>query len=238
MLEKLMEYQRVDKELKALDDALRSSEDFKKYSQARKFLKTVAETKDQIDDKAKSLIALCAQLEAAYATLLEEEAEFKDVGEGKDLTTVSYIKKKAHELSVKLANLENEIAKLNADLGELTVQYKKLVKQNNLMKEQRDESREKYEALVKEQEAERAAIEKRLAEIAKDIPEEYMNRYLEKRKDNKFPICYEIEIGGKGSVHCTACGTEFSSLQLSKLKQDGFIECENCRKLIFVRKKD
>lgn len=236
MIEKLMEYQEVDKELKALEDGLKGSEEFKKYVVARKFLKTVNETKAQIEDKAKALVSLSEQLKASFAALAEEQSAFDGAEEANDLSAVSYLKKKAQELSKRFAALESEISKLDADISELTLQYKKLVKNTNAMKEQHDEYKVKYEGLQKEKEGEKQAIEKRLAEIARSVPKEYMERYLEKRKDNKFPICYELEINPKGSVHCSACGTEFSSLQLSNLKQDGFIECEHCRKLIFLKK--
>ena len=231
-----MEYQEVDKELKALEDTLRQSEDFKKLAVATKFLRTVSDTKAQIEDKAKSLHALAEQMEKTYAALVEEQHEFDEADAAQELSTVSYLKKKSHELSKKFSALESEINKLTAEIGELTSQYKKLAANTKAMIEQRDKSKEGYDNLVKEKDAEKSEIEKRLKTIAKDIPAEYMEKYLEKRKDNKFPICYEIEINPKGSVHCTACGTEFSSLQLSNLKQKGFIECENCRKLIFVKK--
>lgn len=236
MLEKLMEYQEVDKELKAIEDSLRASSDFKKLAQATKFLRTVNETKAQIEDRSKALYSLAEELEKNYALLLEEQHEFDDAGNAQELSTVSYLKKKSQELSRKFSALEAEINKLSQDIADLAAQYKKLSANTKAMMEQREKSKEGYDALVKEKEAEKEAINKRLSEIAKDIPKEYMEKYLEKRKDNKFPICYEIELKQKGSVHCTACGTEFSALQLTNLKQKGFIECENCRKLIFVKK--
>ena len=236
MLEKLMEYQEVDKELKAIEDSLKASADYKKLAQATKFLRTVGDTKAQIEDRAKALYSLAAELENTYALLLEEQHEFDESDSAQELSTVSYLKKKSQELSRKFSALEAEINKLNQEIVDLTAQYKKLSANTKAMMEQREKSKEGYEALVKEKEAEKESITKRLKEIAKDIPKEYMEKYLEKRKDNKFPICYEIEINPKGSVHCTACGTEFSALQLTNLKQKGFIECENCRKLIFVKK--
>ena len=231
-----MEYQEVDKELKALEDSLRNSEEFKKYVVARKFLKSVNDTKAQIEDKAKALGSLADGWKDTFSALAEEQSAFDGATDEQELSTVSYLKKKAQELSKKFGALEAEINKLNSEIAELTLQYKKLAKNTSAMKEQHDEFKVKYENLQKEQDAAKQAIEKRLSAIAKDIPAEYMEKYLEKRKDNKFPICYELELNAKGSVHCSACGTEFSSLQLSNLKQEGFIECEHCRKLIFLKK--
>lgn len=235
MLKKLMEYQEVDKGLKAIEDLLKNSEEFKKYALARKFLKTVNDTKAQIEEKAKALVSLSARLKEDFTALSEEQSAFDGALSSDDLSEITYLKKKSQELSKRYAALEGEIAKLSADIADLTVQYKKLIKNANAMIEQRDEYKVKYENISKEKEAEKHAIEERLAAIAKDIPAEFMEKYLEKRKDNKFPICYELDINAKGSIHCAACGTEFSSLQLSNLKQAGYIECEHCRKLILLK---
>ena len=62
-----MEYQEVDKGLKAIEDLLKNSEEFKKYALARKFLKTVNDTKAQIEEKAKALVSLSARLKEATA---------------------------------------------------------------------------------------------------------------------------------------------------------------------------
>ena len=235
MLQKLMEYQQVDKELKAIEDSLRSSEEYRKYASAVKFLRGVSETKDQIEDRAKALSAAMTEASELYQALKEEQADFAEAPQAQEESTVIYLKKKSQELAKKFSSLESDITRLTNEINELVAQYKKFMVSVKTMITQRDENKEKYEALSSAKEAEKKAITAKLAEIAKEIPKEYMAKYLEKRKDNKFPICYQIELPSKGSVHCTACGTEFSSLELSKLKQNGYIECENCRKLIFVK---
>lgn len=235
MLQKLMEYQEVDKELKAIEDSLRQSEEYRKYASAVKFLRGANDTKDQIEDRAKALSATMTEMNELYASLKEEQTDFADAPQATEESTVVYLKKKSQELSKKFSSLESDITRLSNEIGELVNQYKKFMVSVKSMIAQRDENKEKFEALTAEKEAEKKSISAKLAEISKSIPKEYMAKYLEKRKDNKFPICYQIELPSKGSVHCTACGTEFSSLDLSKLKQNGYIECENCRKLIFIK---
>ena len=55
MIEKLLEYQTIDAELKNIENELKKSDEFKKYAQAVKFLKTVSDSKTQIESKASSL---------------------------------------------------------------------------------------------------------------------------------------------------------------------------------------
>lgn len=230
MIEKLLEYQTVDAELKNIENELKKSEEFKKYAQAVKFLKTVTESKSQIEAKASSLLTGLGALEKKLQKLDEDKSEFSALNDVEDEATLAFLKKKSQELSNQYAVLEQEIEKLAKEMTELATSYKKLMSNTKLMLEQQDEFKKKYEDLLKTKESEKVAIKKKLVAIEKDIPSEYMDKYKEKRKDPKFPIVYELK-----DKHCTACGTELSQLELSRLKNEKIIECENCRRLIFVK---
>lgn len=230
MIEKLLEYQNVDAELKAIENDLKKSEEFKKYAQAVKFLKTVSDSKTQIEAKAASLLSSIKVLEDRLNELNEDKREFSTIEEIDDEDTLAFLKKKSQELAEKYASLEGEITKLTKEMTELAAQYKKLMASTKLMLAQQDDYKLKYEELSKQKDDEKKAIKQKLAVIAKDIPAEYLNKYKEKRKDPKFPIVYEVM--GK---HCSACGTELSQLELTRLKNDKIIECENCRRLIFTK---
>ncbi len=230
MIEKLLEYQTIDGGLKAIENDLRASEEFKKYAQAVKFLKTVAESKSQIESKAGALMSSLAALEEKLEKLNEDKGEFKDFQKEDEEATLAFLKKKAFELGKKFAALEAEIAKLSQDMSDLTAQYKTLMGKTKLMLAQQDEYKAKYEELSKAKDAEKLAIKKQLDAIGKEIPAEYLAKYKEKRKDPKFPIVYEVN-----GRHCTACGTELSQLEYSRLKNEKIVECENCRRLIFIK---
>ncbi len=230
MIEKLMEYQTIDAELKNIENELKKSEEFKKYAQAVKFLKTVSESKAQIESKASSLLSNFNALQEEISKLDEDKNEFSTISDVEDESTIAFLKKKSQELASKYTALEQKIEKLSKEMTELATSYKKLMAGTKLMLDQQDEYKKKYEELAKEKEAEKLAIKKKLAVIEKDIPKEYMDKYKEKRKDPKFPIVYELK-----DKHCTACGTELSQLELSRLKNEKIIECENCRRLIFIK---
>ncbi len=230
MIDKLLQYQTIDAELKAIENTLRQSEEFKKYASAVKFLKTVAESKAQIESKAGALMGAMANLEEQLNKLNEEKAEFLVCEETQDESTIAFLKKKSNALAKQFTALEGEIAKLSQDMTELYAQYKKLMTNTKAMLAQQEESKKAYEDLSKSKEDEKKKIKKQLDALAKDIAPNIMEKYLEKRKDPKFPIVYELS--GK---HCSACGTELSQLELAKLKTERIAECENCRRLIFIK---
>ncbi|MBO4572496.1 MAG: hypothetical protein J5762_01840 [Clostridia bacterium] len=233
MYRKLLEYQEEDKKLKAIEDTYKTNEDYKKYNVAVRFLKTVSETKTQIEDRAGYLLSELDDLKVKYERLAEEQTEFEAVDEANEEATVVFLKKKSQELSKAFADIERDIDKLNAEMTELVSQYKKLSAETKAMKEQYEKSREAVAAIQKNGEGEKNEITNKLADIAKSIPAELMAKYNAARKSNKFPLVYVVE--PSETKHCAACGTEFSSLESATLKKDKFIECENCRKLIFLK---
>ena len=127
MIDKLLEYQNIDAGLKEIENSLRQSEEFKKYAQAVKFLKTVADSKAQIESKAASLLGAMNTLQAKLEKLNEEKAEFTDLDGVEDENTINFLKKKSNELSKQFAALEGEITKLSQEMTDLTAQYKKLI---------------------------------------------------------------------------------------------------------------
>ena len=233
MYKKLLEYQEEDRKLKDIEDTLKANEDFKKYNASVRFLKTVGETKTQIEERAKYLLSVLDDLEKKYAHLQEEQSEFDEAGAADEEATVAFLKKKAQELSKAFADIEKEIEKLNREMTELVNQYKKLSADSKTMREQYEKSKVAVAEMQKTVEKQRAEITAKLEKIAKDIPPELMAKYMAARKTNKFPLVYVIE--GSDVRHCRACGTEFSALSIATLKKDKFIECENCRKLIFLK---
>lgn len=230
MIEKLLEYQSVDKNLKDIENQLKKSNEFKMYAQAVKFLKGVKESKVQMESKAGSLLATLNSIEAKITELDEQKAEFVDIDKIEEEDTVNFLKKKTQELQKQYSSLEAEMENLKKDMKSLWDEYQKMMEDAKKMLDQQNEYKDKYEALAAEKEAEKKPIMDKLDKIAKDIPEKYLEMYKEKRKDPKFPIVYEIQ--GK---HCPSCSTELSQLELSRLKKEKLIECENCRKLLFIK---
>ena len=230
MYKKLLEYQEIDKNLKAMEDKLRSDESYKKYAASVRFLKTVNETRTQIEDRAKFLLDSLEELSARYNKLCTDKKEFEDIDDIKEEATVTFLKKKAEELSNAFKAVENEINALTKEMNGLVNQYKTLAANTKAMKEQSEASKVEIEKLQSAQAAEKAEITKKLAALEKDIDPDLMAKYKERRSKIKFPIV----VPSSDLKHCRGCGTEFSSLEAANLKKEKYIECENCKKMIFL----
>lgn len=227
-LKDLLEYQKTDAELRKIEQEIGSSEERKKFAQAKKFLENAKERLEAQDKRAVELVALRGEIEERCAATCKQLEEFSDLEEmvegGGDL---SFYKKNVLALSDKIRAIKAETTKLVADINAAIEEYKKLKEQTIAMQKQYKEYKEKYEAVKKTKEEEVASIKKRLAAISKNIPEDVLEKYKTKRKEGVFPILVPLTGGG------CICGVEMSLAQQGKLSNGGVIECEHCRRIIY-----
>ena len=99
MMEKLLEYQSVDAELKAIEQELSANEDRKKGIAAKKFLDGVNDSLAELDAKAAEFDSAYTKYTQAYAKLCEVQQEFEGTaGDYSGEDEIVFIKKKAQEL--------------------------------------------------------------------------------------------------------------------------------------------
>lgn len=232
--EKLFAYQQEDAKLFDIEKKLKESNARKKGVQAERFLRSVSETLAGIEAKAQELNNAFEATQVELAKVNEESEEFKAIAQKvSDEKEIAYLKERALKLSKTLDELLRKIKKIEQEMAELASTYSKLKKDTVLYQEQYAKSGEEYSKLKEELAPERKAVEENLKKLAVGIPPAYLEKYNEKRKDKQFPIIYKISSKDK---HCAACGTELSLKQLDKLKkEDSVLECENCRKLLFMK---
>lgn len=231
MLKQLLEYQEVDIRLLAIEDALKKSDEYKKYAQATKFLKTVDENRTLFENRSGALLHAYNEKMKEFDALIEGKAEFDEsIDENADEKEVAFFNRRLQETVKQISTLESEIKQLQANVNDLIAQYNTFVKKTKLAIGQRNEYKEKYNALVKEKEQEKTAIEAERQKIGKNIPAEILQKYNEKRKDSKTKVLCEAVNG-----FCTSCGTELVLAEKEKLKANGIIECATCHKLIYTK---
>ena len=233
IIEKLLDYQEEDAKLFEIEKKLNDCDARKKGIQATKFLRSVSDTLASIEAKAQELNVAYESAQAELEKIADETEEFKAIASKvKDEKEIAYLKERATKLAKTLDELLKKIQKIEQDMTVLSAQYTKLKKETVVYQEQYEKSGAEYAALKESFAPERKKIEETLKKLAESIPPKIMEKYLEKRKDKQFPIVFRVSAKDK---HCSACGTELSLKQLDLLKkEDSLLECENCRKLLFM----
>ena len=67
-----------------------------------------------------------------------------------------------------------------------------------------------------------------LSKMEKDLNKEDFAKYKQLKNDNIFPVFVPIN-----EKVCSACRMEVPSAKLDKLKNEKYIACEQCRRLIY-----
>lgn len=231
MLEKLLKYQETDAQLREIEVFLSSSEERKKAVTAKKYLDGVEENVNKLDQRANELSGQYENAVNLKSNLEEQAKEFAHaIDSVADQTEATYLLKKAEELEGKIKTLSQDIARLMEEIQAVTDEYDKIRKTTKAAQAQYAEFGQKYNELKASKKTEMDKIKGELSVIAKDIPQELLDKYNEKRSAKIFPVL--IALSGS---NCGKCRMELSMSELSKLKGGELIECENCRCLIYQK---
>lgn len=230
VLSELLEYQNVDAQLRKIEQEVSASEEQKKFAQANKFMKSAPERFEAQDKRAVELAALRDDLVRRAEDISRQIAEYSEldemVEEGGD---VSFYKKNAQALLDRLRALKGEMQKLNADIAATVEEYERFKKQGAAMQKQYKEYKVRRDELVASRKEEANALQARLKEIAARIPPETLKKYLQKRKENIFPIV--VPLNGSMCV----CGMDFPLALRDRLAGGNVVECEHCRRFVYKK---
>ncbi|MBR2341510.1 MAG: hypothetical protein IKA72_03785 [Clostridia bacterium] len=228
-LQAILNYQEVDKELYAIERELAGSEARKEYVKMKKFLEVAPEKLDALETKANSLKAEAASLSEKYEKTEETIKDFDSLDElisgGAD---IAFYKKKAQLVFDQLKKLKAELNELINVINETSAEYQKFKKQVIAAQKLYREAADKYNAVKSEKEGTRKELEAKLAELAKDISTEAMEKYKSKRKEKLFPIMCKVN-----DKRCSFCGMDLPIVDVNRLTSGGMIECDSCHRIIY-----
>ena len=231
MIKSLLEYQTVDADLREIEVAISSSVERKKAHSAKNFLNGVNDSIAKLEQRAEELVKKYNSATHLYETLSEEIKEYDGVAD-MDEDHLTYVKKKAQNLSEEIGGLSSHIDQLAKEIESVLKEFAQLKADTKKAKAQYAEFVPKYNELKESKKPEMDAIKKKLAALEKKIDPEVLARYKQKRQDKIFPVLNEASEISK-HAYCR-CGTELSLTAYNGLKGGNIIECENCHRLLYL----
>ena len=224
----LLNYQKKDSELLALEEEIYNSEERKKYIQTQNFLKKASEKLDQLEGKSQELAGLFDRLTAKYEEISETLKDYEHIDElvesGAD---ISFYQRSAQQLTDSLKSLKAEVNNLIAAAKETQDEYLALKKKVIASQKLYPDLRKAYQDYKNTRQA-ADAIAEELKTIAADIDEEVLKKYKAKRAERIFPILCEIR-----SERCSKCGMELSLADKETVSAGRVVECENCHRFLY-----
>lgn len=228
MITMLLNYQEVDKNLKKIEQDIAANEDRKRALSAKSYIMEGEELATKIDRKAIELINMFNKLKETYNEHSALIAEYGTLSETlTDEGEISYLNKKVAQALNNIKNIEKDIAVLKAEIENTTKAFNDFKKKFMAAKTDYAKYKENFEKFKDSKAAEIADAEKELAVLAKKIDKALMDKYNKKRSDKIFPILVSL----MGNM-CGGCNTELPLNAINKIKNENYIECENCRRMI------
>jgi len=229
-IEAILNYQKTDAKLRKLEVEVENSADYKRAAQARDAFNDAKKRAETSEQNAREILQRFETITSAYAESQKklEEIESSSVA-GIDEANAEKLRAQTAKVIGHLQRLEKEIGTLNGYIGDVIKKNDDAHKQGSKLRTVFNESKAKYEALKQSKEPEMAKYRAELEEIAKNTDKKHLDMYLALRKDKVLPAFVTLSAG-----LCGGCVMDLSMNALSKLKTDGMIECEHCRRIIYL----
>lgn len=230
MLDKILDYQKLDSEIVGLENKLYKSADRERAAEIQKSLK----------DQHSRLVALensAARANQSYKKASEKYAEYnKKLSELEkqiqvaDEKQVGFYENAYRDFSSISSTLERDVTNLYTEIMQISKEYEEIIKRSKIERERFDRFKASYDRLKSEVEPEIEKFKKDLSKAEKNVNEELLKLYKQKRENRIFPVFVELN-----NSKCGGCRMEVSASKIGQMKNNkfGIIECENCGRYIY-----
>ncbi|HCU56139.1 MAG TPA: hypothetical protein DIC18_02255 [Clostridiales bacterium] len=229
-LSAMLEYQKLDKEMMALESELMQSPIAREYATSKHAL---AVAQDQVikqnrdaGDMVKQMEGLIAEYDALEKELKEAESAVPDVA---DVNGADFFIRNVQKLISQLKNLASEIGKMSAKIVELNQNHAATMAAGKEAKKKFTQCKEPYDVEKEKYRPAAAALQQKIAEAEKNCSEDFLNVYKRLRKMKKFPVIVPLANGRS----CGGCYMELAWDTLVTLDSKPFIECPSCGRILY-----
>lgn len=229
MTDIIFDYQELGNALRKLDMELQSNEERKRRNQLSGFLKSAEESLRKMEKRAGDVNALLEKNEAALSGCQTELTNIvKQMDSAKTSNQAQTCMNAARELETTLGALLKEIGALQAEAEELAKSYEDYKNKVPQAQKQLKKSREILDAERAKQEPQRNELLAKMNELVKKMDPYFVDRYQKLTSQNIFPPFVRLTVAGQ----CGGCLIELPMQTRFKLDEKGYIECDNCRRVI------
>jgi len=229
-LKTILEYQKQDAELIKLENELNNNKNKKIFTQMLTVAKDAQNKSNQLEKQAGELLKSYEQLKKTY----EDNIKSANIVSNKKLETASIadletIEEIAKTIINNLSILEKKLLAEAEKVNSVLNGFKQTKEQYNMAKDKYNKHKQLFDAENKELEPTIAEKTKAVKKLEAGIDAALLTKYKQRRQDRIFPVfvpCIDKACGG--------CRMELPSANLSTLKPKGVLECEHCRRIIYL----
>lgn len=230
-LEKILAYQEQDLALRNLELKIEKSKDYAIAEKAKEKFLNLGNIAKQTEKAAGVLYDNYKKLENYVNNVSSKLDELEKLLE-KDLSDkiLEKIDDQIKKLHSNLNALEKELNKMPKNIDETIRRNEEARKEGANIRHVFNEAKQRFDALRDELTPKIKEYRAKLAELAKSIDKELFAKYQSLRKDKVMPAFVKAVDGES----CGGCMMHLSAAAIAKLKEKGMIECESCRRIIYL----
>jgi len=233
MIEKILKYQEIDGKVRQIEKQLNESENKKRGRQFSAYLKDAETAFKKMEQRSKELNIMLNSLTQSFdeKTKLVSEYE-KNIDTSRDLDEINYLRKKIDDLGKVLIGIDKDVKAIMQEIDEISKQYDSYRDKYPVARKQYLECKEKYEKERAEREPELNEFQKELKKIEKTLDAEMFDTYEKLKGQGIYPPFVPLV----GSNQCGGCQMEIPSGIVANIDQNGYIKCDNCRRIVYKNK--
>lgn len=230
-MKNILRLQELDGQLIKLERECNSSNEKQIMSKMSQYVKEAQNKSIELEQNAKKIIA------DYNAIKQDSEKQYQDIRQlvSKDEKTMTL--EEMQKVMSSITQKTNDLYNLEKRLGQISQKMKDILKEfeitkNNVVKARmkHKESKQKYEEKIAKIQPQIDQIQKEKEELKAKANKELLQKYIDKRNDNMYPVFVPL-LDGK---QCGACRISLPSKQMDKLKEKKFTICEQCGRIIYM----
>lgn len=225
----ILEYQKLDMKLNKINREVSAGQN---------------KTDTQLSAKVKEWQQKILQLEQEAKQLMQELEKLLEVQKKGMALVDKFVKTDISKMSTQelkdfdakttqtanqLAELDSRIMAHNAKAKKVVLDYQMYKKKILEAKQTRESNKQKIDELSKQKAPDVLEIKSKIQELEKNIDPTLLAKYKAKKQEVAFPLIVPLI-----DKRCGGCRMELSASALDKLKNNGFYECEQCRRVIYT----
>lgn len=225
----ILEYQKKDGELIKIERELSSNPSRKIFSEMVAIVKKAQEKSGALEQRAGTLAKDYEALKKTYDENIAQVEKFvsknlENCSEKELENILSASNSIINNLNILEKKLFSEAENLNITLNE----FENAKKQYGSARAKYNEHKQAYDNLLKSKEPEITKIKSDLSKLEGGIEPKLLNKYKQLRSDKLYPAFVRLI-----DKSCGGCRMELSAAEIEKVKNNGYMECDNCHRIIY-----
>ena len=232
-LQKILDYQTVDMQLFKLEMALRNSDAGKSLAASKSEMAKKAGDIQKCVKDADEVKVIVEKYREIYKKIAFEMSELSDVLEHfEEPKEIDRYEKQIDQSKKKLLEIEKELTKLVKKMDECVSRANESLVKYSEFNKTAQVAMKKLNEMKASMQNEAKELNEKLKELKKVLPENFIEKYNNIKKNGKMPVLVE---GDTENKICKGCRMELYNKELEMLDGGKLVECPNCGRILYKK---